>query len=208
MWEILSTRLHHPRRKEDLWRRLTATLSGIFCASSNLIDERRSFRPVRTTPHEGLTTMRAYLASEAVCTENLTPWSKLLPCATEAGLASLLNPRRIFNSSFHQFDVQLRRTAETSLRLTQNLLVVFDLARYDRSLGTINFIILYSGDPPPSPPTKIHRLDAEESLRSHYRSALSRQRVNPAEYCQTHLGSSSPLEGPSYQWGGWESIYP
>lgn len=145
------------RREEEVWRRLTATLSGIFCASSNMIDERRSFRPALTTTplsHEGLITMRAYLVGEAVCTENLTPWSKLLPCATEAGLASLLNPLRIFNSSFHQFDVQLRRT-ETNLELIQNLLVVFDLARYDRPLGMVLA-------PPPilaTTFTKTHRLD-------------------------------------------------
>ncbi len=42
----------------------------------------------------------AVLPREAVCTENLTPWLKLLPCRDAAGLASLLaNRQRLFASS-------------------------------------------------------------------------------------------------------------
>ena len=36
----------------------------------------------------------AALPRESVCTENLTPWLKLLPCRDAAGLASLLLDRR------------------------------------------------------------------------------------------------------------------
>ena len=68
-----------------------------------------------------------------MCTENLTPWGKLLPCSTTAGLASLLNPSRIFNTPFHQFDVNLRASGK-SLELRQNLLVVFDVRRHDETL--------------------------------------------------------------------------
>lgn len=35
--------------------------------------------------------LAAALPQEAVCTENLTPWLKLLPCRDAAGLGSLLN---------------------------------------------------------------------------------------------------------------------
>lgn len=37
--------------------------------------------------------LRALLPHEAVCTENLTPWLRLLPCGDQAGLASLLRHR-------------------------------------------------------------------------------------------------------------------
>ncbi|KAE8293312.1 GPI transamidase component PIG-T [Larimichthys crocea] len=38
---------------------------------------------------------------EIVCTENLTPWKKLLPCGSKAGLAVLLKSEKLFHSSFH-----------------------------------------------------------------------------------------------------------
>ena len=42
----------------------------------------------------------AWLPKEPVCTENLTPWLKLLPCRDEAGLAQLLGSRgSVFSAS-------------------------------------------------------------------------------------------------------------
>lgn len=74
-------------------------LSGLFCASLNFIDEtlttepRLSFRHELITPSQQniqqqddtTTTVLRYgaLPHENVCTENLTPWIKLLPCKSK-----------------------------------------------------------------------------------------------------------------------------
>lgn len=45
--------------------------------------------------------LHATFPSESVCTENLTPFLKLLPCKGRSGLATLLNPHRLFDSHWH-----------------------------------------------------------------------------------------------------------
>ncbi|KAG2461724.1 PIGT transamidase, partial [Polypterus senegalus] len=50
----------------------------------------------------------AVLPREVVCTENLTPWKKLLPCDSKAGLAVLLKSEKLFHSSFHSQAVHIQ----------------------------------------------------------------------------------------------------
>lgn len=135
------------------WTRLTSTLSGLFCASVNLIDGTNSILPQLTRTvrspsnvllHRGShpVALIGQLPREAVCTENLTPWSKLLPCSSSAGLARLLNPLKVFDSTFHQFDVNLqylcddRDCRRKRIDLKQDLVVVFDIGRYSNILGS------------------------------------------------------------------------
>ena len=41
------------------------------------------------------------MPNEIVCTENLTPWIKLLPCSKTNGLAKLLkSPHKLFDSNY------------------------------------------------------------------------------------------------------------
>ena len=79
------------------WLELINVLSGMFCASLNFMDGRGtvtpklSFRPqgVATELYErrmGHNVRYAALASELVCTENLTPWKKLLPCGVRVSM--------------------------------------------------------------------------------------------------------------------------
>ncbi|XP_014915931.1 GPI transamidase component PIG-T [Poecilia latipinna] len=122
------------------WKELTNVLSGIFCASLNFIDSTNtvepsaSFKPLgiaNGTDHRFL--RYATLPREIVCTENLTPWKKLLPCGSKAGLAVLLKSEKLFHSSFHSQAVHIRPVCQdepcktTSLELRQTLNVVFDL---------------------------------------------------------------------------------
>lgn len=70
------------------WKGLTNALSGLLCASLNFIESANSispkftFRPrgvVKQTPNS--TYLRySSLPREIVCTENITPFKKLLPC--------------------------------------------------------------------------------------------------------------------------------
>uniref|UniRef100_A0A3Q1BJG1 Phosphatidylinositol glycan anchor biosynthesis, class T n=1 Tax=Amphiprion ocellaris TaxID=80972 RepID=A0A3Q1BJG1_AMPOC len=122
------------------WKELTNVLSGIFCASLNFIDSTNtvqpsaSFKPLgigNVTDHRFL--RYATLPREIVCTENLTPWKKLLPCGSKAGLAVLLKSEKLFHSSFHSQAVHIRPVCQdwqcktTSWELRQTLNVVFDL---------------------------------------------------------------------------------
>ncbi|XP_031700977.1 GPI transamidase component PIG-T [Anarrhichthys ocellatus] len=125
---------------DGTWKELTNVLSGIFCASLNFIDSTNtvqpsaSFKPLgvgNETDHRFL--RYATLPREIVCTENLTPWKKLLPCGSKAGLAVLLKSEKLFHSSFHSQAVHIRPVCKdwqcktTSWELRQTLNVVFDL---------------------------------------------------------------------------------
>ncbi|XP_068188379.1 GPI transamidase component PIG-T [Antennarius striatus] len=125
---------------DSTWKELTNVLSGIFCASLNFIDSTNtvqpsaSFKPlgiVNVTEHRFL--RYATLPREIVCTENLTPWKKLLPCGSKAGLAVLLKSEKLFHSSFHSQAVHIRPVCldqeckNPSLELRQTLNVVFDM---------------------------------------------------------------------------------
>ncbi|TNM87240.1 hypothetical protein fugu_007470 [Takifugu bimaculatus] len=124
---------------DGTWKKLTNVLSGIFCASLNFIDSTNtvqpsaSFKPLgvgNATDHRFL--RYATLPREIVCTENLTPWKKLLPCGSTAGLAVLLKSEKLFHSSFHSQAVHIRPVCHdweckaTSWELRQTLNVVFD----------------------------------------------------------------------------------
>ncbi|KAJ2764200.1 Subunit of the glycosylphosphatidylinositol transamidase complex-like protein, partial [Coemansia nantahalensis] len=79
----------------------------------------------------GTVLRHGYLARENVCTENLTPWIKQLPCQAQSGLAALLNPHRLYNMHYHSMGVALQpatdpATGRPLLRYTQHVSVVLD----------------------------------------------------------------------------------
>ncbi|KAG2746492.1 Gpi16-domain-containing protein [Suillus brevipes Sb2] len=81
------------------WSGLRNALSRLFCASLGSLDSRRTLSPTVTFPLSGSTPTfaphelrHASLPSENVCTENLTPFLKLLSCKGHAGLATLTQP--------------------------------------------------------------------------------------------------------------------
>ncbi|KAJ6500164.1 Gpi16 subunit GPI transamidase component [Mycena vitilis] len=105
---------HGPNDRHSVdarWRDLRNALAGLFCASLASLDEQRTTSPVRAFaplgalpawPQGHVHTLRyASLPSENVCTENLTPFLKLLPCKGRSGLARLLNPHRLFDADWH-----------------------------------------------------------------------------------------------------------
>ncbi|XP_061910365.1 GPI transamidase component PIG-T [Entelurus aequoreus] len=125
---------------DGTWTELTNVLSGIFCASLNFIDSTNSVQPSASFKPLGIGNVTdhhflryATLPREIVCTENLTPWKKLLPCGSKAGLAVLLTSQKLFHSSFHSEAVHIRPVCQdtkctaTSWELRQTLNVVFDL---------------------------------------------------------------------------------
>nr|POF01921.1 gpi transamidase component pig-t [Quercus suber] len=70
------------------------------------------------------------LPREAVCTENLTPWLKLLPCRDKAGLSALLDRPSIYRGFYHSQRLHLTSSefhssgVESGIVLEQALTVV------------------------------------------------------------------------------------
>ncbi|KAF8850118.1 GPI transamidase-like protein component Gpi16 [Acephala macrosclerotiorum] len=128
------------------WLTLTNALSGLFCASLNFIDSTRTTRPVMSfQPSEGhndstlenLHLLHGTLPREVVCTENLTPFLKLLPCKGKAGISSLLDGHKLFDASWQSMSIDVRPVCaegetECQLQITQTIDMVLDLQRSKR----------------------------------------------------------------------------
>ena len=137
------------------WRRLTNALSGQFCASLNFLDATQTVSPAWSLRPSGVKAKsknkgtdidgeeESYfrfgtLPGENVCTENLTPWKKLLPCEAKRGLATLLNARSIHTTKYHAIGLTLRTIcpphpsrspnscSDPVIELRQHVTLVFD----------------------------------------------------------------------------------
>ncbi|KAK3693244.1 GPI transamidase component PIG-T [Podospora appendiculata] len=132
------------------WLTLTNALSGLFCASLNFIDGTRTTRPVMSFQPEGdhpnatdTNTHLLYgvLPHEVVCTENLTPFLKLLPCKGKAGIASLLDGHKLFDASWQSMAIDVRPVCppegegECVLEIEQTIDMVLDIERSKRPRG-------------------------------------------------------------------------
>lgn len=136
------------------WLTLSNALSGLFCASINFIDSTKTIRPAMTFDLEGshkdtsgLHLLHGALPHEVVCTENLTPFLKLLPCKGKAGIASLLDGHKLFDASWQTMAIDVRPICPTDgteclLEIEQTVDMVLDLDRSMRS----------QQDPIPRPP--------------------------------------------------------
>lgn len=134
------------------WSKLVHTLGGMFCSSLQFMlptqqsqsgaISRRTVRP-RMFPfkYNGPAIypdvagrddfMYGTLPRESVCTENLTPWLKLLPCRAHSGLASLLNAYKLFDSFYSKIyigghiECMSKPCTTKAIHLRQKLTVVF-----------------------------------------------------------------------------------
>lgn len=101
------------------WIELSEALSGLLCASFSFVEETNtispqySFRPTSASgnsPALNSSFVRyAALPREVVCTENLTPWKKLLPCESQEGFMSLLNAQHIYSTNYHSLGIHIRQ---------------------------------------------------------------------------------------------------
>ncbi|PCH40448.1 Gpi16 subunit GPI transamidase component [Wolfiporia cocos MD-104 SS10] len=123
---------------DQRWQGLRNALAGLFCASLGSLDEQRTTSPVLTfTPEGNLPNWtashqlrHATLPSEHVCTENLTPFLKLLPCKSLSGIASLLNPHRLFDADWHGLGVHVRYLQDEGVEVRLAFQAVLDPVRY------------------------------------------------------------------------------
>lgn len=143
---------------DQRWKDMSNGLAGLFCASLGALDETRTTKPQWAFAPEGdllpstfspthlgisisypLTKIppldqsyqlrHAFLPSESVCTENLTPFLKLLPCKGKSGLSSLLNPHPLFGSDWHGIGVHVRSLAHETMELTMTFGAVINPVR-------------------------------------------------------------------------------
>lgn len=136
-------------RADGRWLTLTNALSGLFCASLNFIDSTRTTRPVMSFQPTGdhpnvnssdLHLLHGTLPREVVCTENLTPFLKLLPCKGKAGISSLLDGHKLFDASWQSMSIDVRPIcppggADCVLEITQTIDMVLDIHRSKRARG-------------------------------------------------------------------------
>lgn len=126
------------------WAYFLEALSGQFCASlsqlglpKNYISPSLSYRPsgltsILNSQNVSRVFRYAQLPHEELCTENLTPFAKLLPCKKFSGLATLLKPQSLFKASYNALSIDVRRICSdsscksTSLELKQSLTYVFN----------------------------------------------------------------------------------
>lgn len=123
-------------------------LAGLFCASLNFIDSTRTTRPTMTfepagssnTSRENLHLLHGTLPHEVVCTENLTPFLKLLPCKGKAGISSLLDGHKLFDASWQSMAIDLKPVCissglECTVSMEQTVDMVLDIERSKRPRG-------------------------------------------------------------------------
>ncbi|XP_019465258.1 PREDICTED: GPI transamidase component PIG-T isoform X1 [Lupinus angustifolius] len=127
LWAIFDV---PPLQVDASWKNLTHALSGLFCASINFLESSTSYSAPKWAFQSDLGSLRyGTLPREAVCTENLTPWLKLLPCRDKAGISTLMDRPSIYRSFYHSQRLHLRSSiAEDRLNsriiLEQTLTVV------------------------------------------------------------------------------------
>ncbi|GAB4841349.1 hypothetical protein Ancab_022076 [Ancistrocladus abbreviatus] len=107
-----------PSQVDALWKNLTHTLSGLFCASINFLDSSTSYSAPEWVFRTFSGRLRyGSLPREAVCTENLTPWLKLLPCRDKAGLTELMDRPSIYRGFYHSQRLHLTWSEPSSMGL-------------------------------------------------------------------------------------------
>nr|POF04491.1 gpi transamidase component gpi16 [Quercus suber] len=122
------------------WNELVNSLSGLFCASLNFIDGTRTTRPGLSFEPEGSHSGReksqllhGTLPHEVVCTENLTPFLKLLPCKGKAGISSLLDGHKVFDANWQTMAIDVRpicpADGQCTLEIQQTVDLVLDIER-------------------------------------------------------------------------------
>lgn len=134
----------HSKTPDKHWKKLIQLLAGKFCASLATADEmtvtlsKLSFvNDILDNSSMAQDTHFVDLPEEAFCTENLTPWKKLLPCYSNSGLASLLNSKNILRSSYSSIaiDIEPKRCFGEGgkiivgcerVELTQTMTIIFN----------------------------------------------------------------------------------
>lgn len=96
-------------------------------------------------PQSNLHLLHGTLPHEVVCTENLTPFLKLLPCKGKAGISSLLDGHKLFDASWQSMAVDIRPVcpdggSECILEMEQTVAMVLDIERSKRPRSNVHLL--------------------------------------------------------------------
>ncbi|CAJ0954488.1 unnamed protein product, partial [Mesorhabditis belari] len=119
---------------DDRWLSVVNSLNGAFCASLLSMVPAETYKQKNERKGDypkakKLFSRAGTLPREALCTENLTPWRKLLPCK-QNGLISLLNPHKLYGSLFHSMGFHIHPECKDNscwYRLELSAIVLFDV---------------------------------------------------------------------------------
>lgn len=126
------------------WVKLAESLSGVFCALLNFVNDAITTFPRQDIGHAGayvadqnnrIYLLRAALPDEPICTENLTPFLKMLPTRGKAGVSSLLDGHKLYDSLWHSMSIDLTTDCDGEqchLHLSQNIHHIVDIMRLIR----------------------------------------------------------------------------
>lgn len=124
------------------WLKLAESLSGFFCALLNFVDDAittfpryRDLSANFVLPENKLFLMRAALPDEPICTENLTPFLKMLPTRGKAGISSLLDGHKLYDSLWHSMSIDVVTECadgKCNLKLDLNIHQIVDVMRLMR----------------------------------------------------------------------------
>ena len=104
-------------RIDSYWMQSSRTISGLFGLSINLNENPNTVNPKSSMFSNSTTSLRyASIPNEIVCTENLTPWIKLLPCGKNKGIAKLLkNSNKLFESHYFMAGLHFKKICKVSI---------------------------------------------------------------------------------------------
>lgn len=102
-----------------------------------------TFEPTGDHSNSSLLSLRLLhgsLPREVVCTENLTPFLKLLPCKGKAGISSLLDGHKLFDASWQSMSIDVRPLcpgdgSDCVVAMEQTVDMVLDIERSKRPRG-------------------------------------------------------------------------
>ena len=102
-----------------------------------------TFEPAGDHANSSLSTLHLLhgtLPREVVCTENLTPFLKLLPCKGKAGISTLLDGHKLFDASWQTMSIDVRPVCpahgpECYIEMEQTVDMVLDIERSKRPRG-------------------------------------------------------------------------
>lgn len=144
---------------QQRWRGITSELGGIFSASLNQMDETVVTEPLPgSSPQElgafpstntdpALVFLHGSLAREELCTENLTPWLKMLPCRAVSGLGALIDPINALSGEYLSLSLFAARSQDGTWSLQQHLTTVQSPSKHNKARWSLGSLFLRTSNP-------------------------------------------------------------
>lgn len=116
---------------DERWKSLVGVLAGLFCISLNQLNLESSISPLWPLPSfmeiDDLNQRRmGFLPREVACTENLTPWKKILPTGGDHGLVNYLSNahHQLRQSSYWSLELDFHTRESTNFLSLKHTMVI------------------------------------------------------------------------------------